>query len=217
MEINCRILSKNKVKGVLAMNINTTKIILASKSPRRKELLIQAGLDFSIKASSDEEIITKSEPCQIAMELSHQKASNIYKSVTDFNKDTLIIGADTIVCMEDEVMGKPKDAEDAYKIIKKLQGKTHQVYTGVTLLFHSCTPGVPSPVIKSFYDVTDVTFYEMTEEEILSYINTGDCLDKAGAYGIQGPFAIYVKEIHGDYNNVVGLPIAKLYHEIKTL
>lgn len=106
----------------------------------------------------------------------------------------------------------PSDYDDAFRMLKKLQNKTHQVYTGVTLLHY--TSGNSSPKVKSFYEKTDVHVCPMTDDEINSYINTKDSFDKAGAYGIQGPFAIHIEKINGDYNNVVGLPISRLYHEI---
>ena len=109
-------------------------------------------------------------------------------------------------------MGKPSDYDDAFRMLKKLQNKTHQVYTGVTLLHY--TSRNSSPKVKSFYEKTAVHVCPMTDDEINSYINTKDSFDKAGAYGIQGPFAIHIEKINGDYNNVVGLPISRLYHEI---
>ncbi|MCD8232068.1 MAG: Maf family protein [Clostridiales bacterium] len=139
----------------------------------------------------------------------------------------LVIGADTIVVNDEKILGKPHDAEDACRMLRSLSGKTHQVYTGVCLLLiggektdmadGKCRD---SGVLKKevlFSEKTDVTFYPMTEEEICEYVGTGDPLDKAGAYGIQGICGKYIKGIEGDYNNVVGLPIARLYQEMKPL
>lgn len=196
----------------MLFNIKFTDIILASKSPRRMELMKQAGYDFKIVTSDTPEITTKTAPFDVSMELSSVKAFGVANSLSLLENDTLIIGADTVVFCDDEIMGKPSDYDDAFRMLKKLQNKTHQVYTGVTLLHY--TSGNSSPKVKSFYEKTAVHVCPMTDDEINSYINTKDSFDKAGAYGIQGPFAIHIEKINGDYNNVVGLPISRLYHEI---
>ena len=127
----------------------------------------------------------------------------------------MIIGADTLVAFGNRVMGKPQDEKDAFDMLFLLQGNTHQVYTGVTLLY---TPKGETACKKlTFVEKTDVTMYPMTEQEILEYIATGEPMDKAGAYGIQGKCAAYVREICGDYNNVVGLPVSRLYQELKRI
>ena len=120
---------------------------------------------------------------------------------------SIIIGADTIVAMEGQILGKPKDRADAMRMLRLLQGKKHQVITGVTVLLGSTKT-------RSFAEVTDVSLYPMTDAQIERYIATGEPMDKAGAYGIQGRFAAYVRGIEGDYNNVVGLPIGRLYQEV---
>ena len=127
----------------------------------------------------------------------------------------MIIGADTIVAKDNQIMGKPKDHDQAFDMLNLLQNNTHQVYTGVSIILYDFE--TKEKKVHSFHDCTDVEFYPMTDSEINSYIETGDCYDKAGSYGIQGSFAIHVKGIHGDYNNVVGLPIAKLYHELEEM
>lgn len=127
----------------------------------------------------------------------------------------LVIGADTIVTKNGKIMGKPKNFEEAFSMIKSIQDSTHKVYTGVTLIKYDFN--TKHKEIYSFFESTDVTLYPMTDLEISSYISTGDCYDKAGGYGIQGQFAVYVKGINGDYNNVVGLPIARLYHELNLM
>ena len=127
----------------------------------------------------------------------------------------IIIGADTIVAKDNQIMGKPKDHNQAFDMLNLLQNNTHQVYTGVSIILYDFE--TKEKKVHSFHDCTDVEFYPMTDSEINSYIETGDCYDKAGSYGIQGSFAIHVKGIHGDYNNVVGLPIAKLYHELEKM
>lgn len=185
------------------------KIILASGSPRRRELLTQIGIDFDVVTSNAEEIITKTYPQDIVCELSCLKAKAVYDMLKEPQKDidnSVIIGADTIVYCDGEILGKPADNDDAYRMIKKISGGVHQVYTGVTFIYKGN--------VKSFSEKTDVSVYDMSETEINRYIQTGEAIDKAGAYGIQGAFAAYVKGINGDYNNVVGLPVAKLYHEL---
>ncbi len=187
--------------------------ILASASPRRRELLTQAGLSFEVCPSQVEETISKTRPSDIVMELSSQKAFDVYRRLAP--KDRTVIGADTIVVYRGEILGKPADEQEALDMLSLLAGRTHQVYTGVTLIRGK--DGLPdAPKVRSFYEKTDVCLYPIYREDLLSYIRTGDPLDKAGSYGIQGPFAIHVKEIRGEYNNVVGLPIGRLYQELKT-
>ena len=125
--------------------------------------------------------------------------------------DAWILGADTVVVYDQKILGKPKDAEDAKRMLCMLQDKKHQVYTGVCIWKKE--NGTED--VRCFFEKTDVVFYPMTEEEIDQYVATGEPMDKAGSYGIQGVGGLYVREIHGDYNNVVGLPIARLYHELK--
>ncbi len=185
--------------------------ILASASPRRKELLTQAGLSFTIKTSDKEEIITKEKPKDIVCELATQKGRNVLSGLNNLPEDTVLISADTIVVYQDQILGKPKSEEDAFHTLSMLSDNTHQVYTGVCLTFKKDG----SFISESFYEETDVTFHPVSAEEISAYIASGDPMDKAGSYGIQGPFAIHIKGICGDYNNVVGLPIARLYHELK--
>lgn len=192
-------------------------IVLASNSPRRKELLKQAGFIFTVIPSNVEEVITETEPKEIVKELSGQKAKNIFDNLSkESAANSLILGADTVVAWENEkgmfsILGKPKDKEDAFAMLKNLQGKTHFVYTGVTLIWQE-----DGKVQKESFAVeTKVTFYPMSETEIKDYIETGEPMDKAGAYGIQGKGAVYVKEIAGDYNNVVGLPLSALYQRMK--
>ncbi|MGN1266685.1 MAG: nucleoside triphosphate pyrophosphatase [Dorea sp.] len=185
------------------------RYILASQSPRRRELLGRTGLNFEVIPSSVEEKITKTIPTDIVMELSEQKAMDVYEKM-DEKKNCTVIGSDTIVVYRDEILGKPADKTEAYDMLSMLADRTHQVYTGVTLIVNK--KGVVTK--KTFYEKTDVTFYPVSKEDLKRYVESGDPLDKAGAYGIQGDFSIHVKEIHGDYNNVVGLPIGKLYQEL---
>lgn len=194
------------------------KIILASASPRRKELLEQIGLTFQVIVSQVEEKVTTDIPCQVVEQLSEQKAEAVLLQLQKVEaeslkqEEVLVIGADTIVAAEKEILGKPRDETEAVKMLQQLQGKTHQVYTGVTLLHRDRTGKLEK---KVFSEATRVTFYPMSQEEILTYTATGDPLDKAGAYGIQGFCARYIQGIAGDYNNVVGLPVGRLYQEGK--
>ena len=190
------------------------KIILASASPRRRELLEQLGVEFEIIPSQVEEKMKSMEPSRMVMELSEIKAEDIYNSLSQEEKElSIVIGADTVVALEDQVMGKPQSSSEAIEMLSRLQNNTHQVYTGVTLIFRKGPGKVPSKI--SFFEKTDVTMYPISSDEIAAYVNTGEPLDKAGAYGIQGRGAAFIKEIHGDYNNVVGLPIGRLYQEMK--
>ena len=208
------------------------QIILASASPRRKELLEQIGLSFEICPAKGEEVITKEAPQEVVVELASQKAREVAAMVKTYQEnhtdlvtpqDTLIIGADTVVaCPDDEmpdckkstILGKPKDEEDAFSMLSVLSGRTHSVYTGVSIVFLDVSGKAGE---YTFYEKTDVTMRQMDAEEIKRYIDTGEPMDKAGAYGIQGKCAIYIDKIHGDYNNVVGLPVAAIYRELKKL
>lgn len=186
------------------------EFVLASASPRRRELLTQIGIPFRICLSKKEEESSQKKPGDIVKELSYTKAKDVFDQG---NQDAVVIGADTIVVYDEQVLGKPKDEEDAYKMIKMLQGKTHQVYTGVSVIWRQDN----SIQVSSFYAVTDVELYGMSEEEIRAYIATNEPYDKAGGYAIQGYFARYVKQIQGDYNNVVGLPVGELYQILNSL
>lgn len=224
------------------------RIVLASASPRRRELLEQIGLTFEIMVSDAEEKITTTEPADAVEELSCQKAMAVLKELSA-QKETavleehsgqkgtavleerscqkktavhenlagckeaiLIIGADTVVAAEGKILGKPGTPEMAEEMLRTLSGRRHEVYTGVTLLLRGADGTVQR---KTFHECTRVTFYDMSREEMKEYIATGDCMDKAGAYGIQGFCARYIKGIDGEYNNVVGLPVARLYQEAK--
>lgn len=194
------------------------KYVLASGSPRRWELLEQAGISFEISRAQGEEITTKQTPAEIVEELSYQKADEVAQCyLKKYKNDTVvIIGADTIVAYDNEIMGKPKNAADAAAMLAKLQGNTHQVYTGVTLMVLEKGQEKRGREVITFHEKTDVAMYPVTSEQIAAYVATGEPMDKAGAYAIQGKFAIYVKGINGDYNNVVGLPVARLMHELFT-
>lgn len=188
-----------------------SKIILASASPRRKELLAKAGISFTVIPAAGEEKRTSEDPGEAVQQLARDKAEWVARSLAECEEGTLVIGSDTIVVFENRILGKPKDCRDAAETLEKLQGNTHQVYTGVTVLERKAGKWVE----HTFFESTDVTFYPVSREEIQDYIATGEPMDKAGSYGIQGLFGIYVKGICGDYNNVVGLPVARLFHEMK--
>lgn len=228
------------------------KIILASASPRRRELLTQIGLDFDIVVSETEEKITSTEPAKVVEELSAQKAEAVWEklrsmtasqgSVTNAERldegsgvsrtdegsevfepeqtsgettmtDTLVLGADTVVACDGKILGKPADTEAAATMLTMLQGRGHEVYTGVTILYEQ--NGERKTL--TFHEKTIVHFYPMTDAQIREYVATGDPMDKAGSYGIQGFCARYIRGIEGDYNNVVGLPVGRVYQELHGL
>ena len=195
--------------------MNRERIILASASPRRRELLTQIGIEYEVMPSDAEEKTEKSRPEEIVMALSRQKAGDIEGKREEKGEDGfLIIGADTVVAFEGMVMGKPKDAKDACSMLNALQGNVHQVYTGVTICRKK--DGKP-PIFHTFHEKTDVTMYPMSRDEIEAYVATGEPMDKAGAYAIQGGCAAYIKGICGDYSNVVGLPVGRLWQEMKII
>ena len=172
-------------------------IILASKSPRRQELLKLITKDFVIKSANVDETIPEGfSPAQAVEYLSSIKAAPFANGM-----DT-VIGADTVVAFQGEILGKPENDEDAFRMLKLLSGKEHSVFTGVTVMKPDSR--------KTFSVETKVKFFELTDDEIIKYINTGEPADKAGAYGIQGYGSLLVEKIDGDYFNVVGLPVSQL-------
>ena len=184
------------------------QMILASASPRRRELLSRIGLAFTVKPACGEERGRGALAWEQVEELALQKAEEIAEEA---GENVIVIGADTLVFLDGKPMGKPQDEKEAARMLSALQGRTHQVYTGVALIWSR--DGEQRR--RSFHECTDVTVYPMTQEEILAYIRTGEPMDKAGAYGIQGLFARHIQKIEGDYNNVVGLPVGRLYQEMK--
>ena len=209
------------------------RLVLASASPRRRELLSQIGLEFTVMPSTKEENAKTTEAGALVQELSRQKAVDIWEQLSggqgqnpDADQEQIAeetqepnlngkrqpellgIGADTVVCCEGKILGKPHSREAAAEMLTALQGRSHEVYTGVTLYSQSET--------VTFFECTQVEFYPMTEVEISEYIDSKEPMDKAGAYGIQGLGARFVKGIRGDYNNVVGLPVGRLYQELKS-
>lgn len=179
------------------------KIVLASASERRQELLKRLIKNFDIIVSDFDEskVPFKGSIERYVKDVALGKALDVKNKIND---DAIIISADTIVTLEDKILGKPKDEEDAFKILKSLEGRKHSVYSGIVVI------NTAKNVIKQESLATEVTFSEISDDEILKYIKTGEPLDKAGAYGIQGMGGIFVKEIKGCYYNVVGLPLNKL-------
>ncbi len=183
------------------------RLILASASPRRRELLKQAGAVFEVIPARGEERTTKEHPQDIVMELALLKAREVAEAIED--PEVVVLGADTVVAMDGRILGKPKDRADAVAMLTSLAGNTHSVFTGVAMVQKK------DGRIINFFEETKVTMYPMSREEIEAYVDTGEPMDKAGAYGIQGKCAIHIEKIQGDYNNVVGLPIAGIYQRMK--
>ena len=188
------------------------KIVLASASPRRKELMQQAGYEFEIQVSHKEEVYTGTTPDEIVKELALLKAKDIAEQ--NERKNLIVIGADTVVAHKGMILGKPKSAEDAFEMILGFQGDKHQVYTGVAILSYD-ESGVETVVNHAVR--TDVYVNAMTEDEIWAYIQRDNVMDKAGSYGIQSGFAVHIEKIEGDYFNVVGLPVSYIYDVLKKI
>ena len=200
-----------------------SRIVLASASPRRKEILEQIGLEFEVCPAKGQEIITKNDPKEVVVELAKQKAEKVAFLIKEYNashsnivtpQDIMVIGADTVVAYENKILGKPLDEDDAKRTLGILSGNTHEVYTGVSIVLLDKSGRIGE---HNFYDRTLVAVNEISQKDIDRYLATGESMDKAGSYGIQGAFAIHIKKINGDYNNVVGLPISKIYTELKSI
>lgn len=185
-------------------NINDLKVVLASASPRRRELLALIFNEYGICPADCDETLPEGIKAQEAVEYLSLIKNKAALSIC--GEDCLVISADTVVAVDDEILGKPADKEDARRMITLLSGREHQVFTGVTLSLNG--------EFKTFSEKTDVVFYELSEDEIESYISSDEPYDKAGSYGIQGKAGLLVKSVHGDYYNVVGLPVARLKREI---
>jgi len=182
------------------------KIVLASQSPRRKELLHLIVPDFSVHPSGSDEIASGTDPAAYVKELALMKAQDVAEKTVG---DCIIIGADTIVVLDGEILGKPKNEKEAHDMLKTLSGQIHEVFTGVAL-YDRISGGS-----MCFSERTEVEFYPLSDKEIADYIATGEPFDKAGGYGIQGHGAYLVKGIKGDYFNVVGLPVASLARHLQ--
>ena len=181
----------------------SSNLILASASPRRKELLSLAGFDFDVITSAVDEVIDPAlQPHELVVSLASQKAKAVAAQYTD----KTVIGADTVVVLDGKVLGKPKDEQDAVRMLKALSGNTHEVYTGVYL--------VNGEKEKGFFECTRVKFCTLTDEQIAAYVATHEPMDKAGSYGIQGKGCVLVEGIQGDYFNVVGFPVSRFCREL---
>ena len=181
------------------------KVILASASPRRQELIKLIFDSVEILPADCDETLPDGIGAREAVEYLSKIKNEASLQLT--KKENLIISADTVVSVDDEILGKPVDKEDARRMISLLSGKVHQVYTGVTLSLNG--------KVKTFSEKTDVEFFDLTEDEIEEYISSSEPYDKAGAYGIQGKAGLLVKGINGDYYNVVGFPVARLKRELE--
>ncbi|RID88173.1 septum formation inhibitor Maf [Peribacillus asahii] len=181
-------------------------LILASSSPRRKELLQLLQIPFqSMNANVNEDFPEQMKADEVVKELAFRKASAIART----HPDHWVIGSDTIVVLNDTILGKPLDRNDAKRTLTELSGQTHEVYTGVAILFQKNS--------TVFLEKTKVTFWELSEEDIEQYLDSGEPFDKAGSYGIQGYGSLFVKQIEGDYFSVVGLPVSRLARELKAM
>jgi septum formation protein len=184
------------------------KIILASGSPRRKQILEQVGLNFTVEVSDyEEKPIPGISPFEFVEKLSLEKA----KAVAKNHKDAIIIGADTTVVIDNQILGKPKTKEEAKEMLRKLSGNTHLVFTGFTVI------DIRNNKIITKHVITKIKFKNLSDEEIAGYVETGEPMDKAGAYGVQDRGALFVEHIEGDYSNITGLPIVNIFEILKTL
>ena len=221
----------------------TMKLVLASGSQRRRELLTMCGYDYEIIVSNADETIDENDPENFVRALSFRKAKDVFDRLfAAGRRDFAVIGSDTVVALQKEggtkpvIIGKPKDAEDAVRILSMLSGKTHRVFTGVSVIADipdenaaaQCSIREKAEIqtecsirkkaeIQTECSITEVTFETLSPDEIADYVNSGDPLDKAGSYGIQGPFGMFVREIRGNYFTVIGMPIPVLYKMLKKI
>lgn len=221
----------------------TMKLVLASGSQRRRELLTMCGYDYEIIVSNADETIDENDPESFVRALSFRKAKEVFDRLfAAGRRDFAVIGSDTVVAFQKEgeakpvIIGKPKDAKDAVRILSILSGKTHRVFTGVSVIADipdenaaaQCSIREKEEIqtecsirekaeIQTECSITEVTFETLSPDEITDYVNSGDPLDKAGSYGIQGPFGMFVREIRGNYFTVIGMPIPVLYKMLKKI
>lgn len=221
----------------------TMKLVLASGSQRRRELLTMCGYDYEIIVSNADETIDENDPESFVRALSFRKAKEVFDRLfAAGRRDFAVIGSDTVVAFQKDgetkpvIIGKPKDAEDAVRILSMLSGKTHRVFTGVSVIADipdenaaaQCSIRKKEEIqtecsirekaeIQTECSITEVTFETLSPDEIADYVNSGDPLDKAGSYGIQGPFGMFVREIRGNYFTVIGMPIPVLYKMLKKI
>ena len=209
----------------------TMKLVLASGSQRRRELLTMCGYDYEIIVSNADETIDENDPESFVRALSFRKAKEVFDRIfAAGRRDFAVIGSDTVVAFQKDgetkpvIIGKPKDAEDAVCILSMLSGKTHRVFTGVSVIADIPDENAAAQCsirekeeIQTECSITEVTFETLSPDEIADYVNSGDPLDKAGSYGIQGPFGMFVREIRGNYFTVIGMPIPVLYKMLKKI
>lgn len=207
------------------------KLVLASGSQRRRELLTMCGYDYEIIVSNADETIDENDPESFVRALSFRKAKEVFdRLLAAGRREFAVIGSDTVVALQKEgeikpvIIGKPKDAEDAVRILSMLSGKTHRVFTGVSVIADIPDENAAAQCsiqekaeIQTECSITEVTFETLSPDEITDYVNSGDPLDKAGSYGIQGPFGMFVREIRGNYFTVIGMPIPVLYKMLKKI
>lgn len=219
------------------------KLVLASGSQRRRELLTMCGYDYEIIVSNADETIDENDPESFVRALSFRKAKEVFDRLSAAGRrDFAVIGSDTVVAFQKDggtkpvIIGKPKDAEDAVRILSMLSGKTHRVFTGVSVIADipdenaaaQCSIRKKEEIqtecsirekaeIQTECSITEVTFETLSPDEIADYVNSGDPLDKAGSYGIQGPFGMFIREIRGNYFTVIGMPIPVLYKMLKKI
>lgn len=219
------------------------KLVLASGSQRRRELLTMCGYDYEIIVSNADETIDENDPESFVRALSFRKAKDVFDRLfAAGRRNFAVIGSDTVVAFQKDgetkpvIIGKPKDAKDAVRILSMLSGKTHRVFTGVSVIADisdenaaaQCSIREKEEIqtecsirekaeIQTECSITEVTFETLSPDEITDYVNSGDPLDKAGSYGIQGPFGMFVREIRGNYFTVIGMPIPVLYKMLKKI
>lgn len=184
------------------------RIVLASGSPRRKEILAQIGASYDVMVSDCDESTTVTEPAELVKELSKRKAEAVARDLTG---PVIVIGADTVVAYEGCILGKPKDRADARRMISMLENDVHQVYTGVSLIIKEANGECD---VITFAECSEVWVDAMTERQVEEYLDTREGVDKAGSYAVQGIFAVHIKGIKGDYFNIVGLPVAGIYKRL---
>lgn len=185
-------------------------VILASASPRRKELLKLADIAFTVHPCEKEEVVKSSDPKEVVMDLACQKACAVAE---EYESGVIVIGSDTVVALDGRLLGKPHSKEEAKDMLKMLQGREHFVYTGVAVLVKQGG----ETVRRVFCESAQVTMYPVSEPEIVNYVETGEPMDKAGAYAVQGKSCVFIRSVEGEYNTIVGLPIARLYQELKEM
>lgn len=192
------------------------RLILASESPRRKEIMEQMGINFETIPSHMKEDITREDPSELVKTLASLKAGEVAARLKYERDNLIIIGADTVVYHNGHILGKPRDRDDAVRMLKEISGDVHNVYTGVSIIIRRTEPDKSNGRDENivFSVKTQVAVKQLTMDEIEDYVDSGEPYDKAGAYAIQGRFGIYIKELHGDYYNVVGFPIARIYEEL---